>query len=252
MEIIRVANGDYDRYEELLLQRDQLEKEAFGYSLEYTRQFGDLIVEAFQLKVECISLKKSVAFCLTAKNRGEKADPSELSFYLQQQMAAYYAELDSLISQRDASRKGKPISAYQVQEIKKLYRKIAKLLHPDISPLTSKYPELSDLFQRVMIAYQCNDLKEMEELEVLINKVLENNGIDKFNIVISDVTQKISDLENEIEHILTTEPYLYKNLFPDSEKMAKKKEELDKEIEDYRTYKAELEKYFAELTDGGE
>lgn len=50
MQLIHVANGDYSRYEELLLQRDHIEKEAFCYQQAYTREFGDLTVEAFIIK----------------------------------------------------------------------------------------------------------------------------------------------------------------------------------------------------------
>lgn len=241
MDIIRVANGDYGRYEELLLQRDHLEKEAYHYQMEYTREFGDLTIEAFQLKIDCISLKKSIAFCIAAKNRGEEPDPAKLRELLSRQMAAYRKQLEDLINERDASQIGLPLSPYEVSEIKKIYRRIAKILHPDISPLTKEYPELAELFNRVMIDYQCNDLKDLRDLEVLINKILDDNGIDTVNIVIPNVTERITELEEEIEQILTTEPYLYKQLLADAFKVQAKKDKLTKEIEEYRTYKEQLE-----------
>lgn len=252
MDIIRVANGDYGRYEELLLQRDQLEKEAYGYQQQYTREFGDLTVEAFQLKVDCISLKKSIAFCIAAKNRGDKPDVVKLAEYLALQMAAYRNQLEEMIAERDAAQKGKPISIYELGEIKKIYRRIAKLLHPDISTLTEDYPELGELFGRVMIAYQCNDLQELRDLEILINKALEDNGIESMNIIIPDVAQRILDLENEIEQILSTEPYLYKELFADAFRMQAKKEELEKEIDEYKAYKTQLEAQLRELIGDGQ
>lgn len=247
MDIIRVANGDYGRYEELLLQRDQLEKEAFGYQQAYTREFGDLTVEAFQLKIDCISLKKSISFCIAAKNRGEEADVSQLTDYLAAQMAVYRKQLEDMIAERDAAQKGKPISVYEVGEIKKIYRRIAKLLHPDISTLTVDYPKLGELFGRVMIAYQCNDLQELRDLEVLINKVLADNGVGSVNIVIPDIANRILDLENEIGQILGTEPYLYKELLSDAFRTQEKKDELSKEIIEYKAYKAQLESQLREL-----
>lgn len=241
MDIIRVTNGDYDRYEELLLQRDQLEKDAFEYQQRYTREFGDLTVESFQLKVDCIALKKSIAFCIAAKNRGVEPDAAKLNQYLASQMAAYRNQLEEMISERDAAQKGKPISFYELGEIKKIYRRIAKLLHPDISTLTEDYPELKELFGRVMIAYHCNDLQELRELEVLINKVLSDNGVESMNVVIPDIAQRIIDLENEIEQILTNEPYIYKELFKDAFRVQSKKEAYEKEIAEYEIYKAQLE-----------
>lgn len=252
MNIIRIANGDYGRYEELLLQRDQLEKEACQYMLAYTREFGDLITESFKLKVDCIAIKKSIGFCQAAKNHSKDIDPEELQAFLNQQMAAYQAELRDMIQKNEESKKGTPISAYQAQQIKAIYRRVAKMLHPDISPLTKQYPELADLFQRVMIAYQCNDLKELQELEVMINKALADNGVEKLEIVIPDVAEKILELEKEIERILNTEPYLYKGFLADEEKVSAKKQELEKEIEEYKQYKASLESGLKTLIEGGE
>ncbi|MCF0136702.1 MAG: hypothetical protein HUJ69_09850 [Lachnospiraceae bacterium] len=250
MEIICVANGDYERYEELLLQRDQLEKEAYRHQLAYTREFGDLAIECFQLKIDCIALKKSIAFCIAAKNRGEKPDLAALSELLLRQMAAYTKQLDDMVNEQKAARGGRPLAPYEVSEIKKIYRRIAKMLHPDISPLTEMYPELGELFQRVMIAYQCNDLQELRNLEVLINKVLSDYDIETVNMAIPNVAERILELENEIEQILTTEPYIYKYLFEDEFKIQIKKDELKKEIEEYCTYKAQLEKQYRNLMNG--
>ena len=46
--IIKVRNASYARYEELLTRRDEVRKEAFQIEREYTREFGDLILEVFQ------------------------------------------------------------------------------------------------------------------------------------------------------------------------------------------------------------
>lgn len=52
MELVRVTGGDYSRYEELLLKRDEVEKQADHMFIEYTRIFGDITTEIFKLKVE--------------------------------------------------------------------------------------------------------------------------------------------------------------------------------------------------------
>ena len=106
MDIVHIACGDYDRYEELLLQRDQLEKEAHSYQQAYTRELGDLIVEVFQLKIDCIALKKSIAFCVAARNRGEDIDDSLLQKHLEKCMEAYRYRLDEMIRERDAAQRG--------------------------------------------------------------------------------------------------------------------------------------------------
>ena len=65
------------------------------------------------------------------------------------------------------------------------------------SKVIEKYPELGMIFQRIMIAYQCNDYKELKELEVLTSKALDDIGEEKFEVVIPDIESKIEELEEE-------------------------------------------------------
>ena len=58
--VVKVKNVGYAKYEEVLLRRDNLRKDAESFHLEYIRVFGDLITESFRLKVECIRKKKMI------------------------------------------------------------------------------------------------------------------------------------------------------------------------------------------------
>ena len=232
------------------MRRDELEKEAEHILLEYTRIFGDISAEIFKLKIDCIALKKSISYCITAKNRGESVSQEKLREYIAGKMAAYQAELEEMVRQNELSKKGEKISVFQAKEIKRIYREIAKILHPDISNITEKHPPLADLFQRVLIAYHCNDYKEIKELEVLVNRALEKIGEEKFELVIPDVDAKIAELEEEIQRITTTEPYTFRELLDDSERVRQKMTAFEEERDSYVNYKAELESKLAEIQEG--
>ena len=60
MDIIKLKNTSYTKYEEVLLRRDNLRKEAEHFHMEYIREFGSLIIKAFEIKVECIRKKKMI------------------------------------------------------------------------------------------------------------------------------------------------------------------------------------------------
>ena len=141
----------------------------------------------------------------------------------------------------------KPISMLDAEEIKRIYRRVAKRLHPDICPLTAENPELMELFQKVLMAYRANDLKAIREAETLINHFLQELGEEPFSGEIENLPEKINDLETEISNILSTEPYSFKLLLEDDEAMEKKHKELDEEIEYYRNYKAELQAHLERL-----
>lgn len=241
MEMIHIApGGDYARYEELTLKKDQYEKEADLYQLAYIREFGELITESFQLKIECIALKKEIAIYVKAQNAGQTITPEEVKAYLKKHMAGYNEELKRMIEQKNASKTSRLISESEAAKVKSKYRKLAKLLHPDISPIIGQYPQFGELFNRITLAYKCNDLKELEKLEVLVNKALEENGVEGFDVVIPNIEERIEEIEAEIDAIIHSLPYTYKKLLEDKEAIEEKKAELTADIHEYTQYKKEL------------
>ena len=247
MDIVRICGGDYTQYEALLLRRDSLRKEALDYLSEYIRAFGELTMEVYEQQVECIKLKKAIAFCQTAANYGRKPDRAQLEAYLEKEMAEYYQRLRQMADDNQNCKDAKAVPEHDVLRIKKIYRDIAKKLHPDISPLTEKYPELLELWYRLVAAYNCNSLQEAQEVQLLINSFLERSGEDHFEITIPNINQRIADLEAEIRHIIATTPYTYKDLLNDPSAVETKKETLREELETYRNYAEELQKILDEL-----
>lgn len=163
-------------------------------------------------------------------------------------MLSYYEELDNLVKEHENSKKAESIPAHEAMRIKKIYREIAKTLHPDINPATDKDLALQDLWNRVVIAYKCNHLDEIEELQVLVTKALDERGIDTAKIVIPDIQEKILTLEEKINKIITTDPYNYKFLLEDNEETEQRIKDLEDEIKQYNDYKEQLEETLRGLT----
>lgn len=247
MEIVRISNGDYYEYEALLLKRDSLEREAGLYMDEYIRVFGEILTERFRKYIRCIELKKKIAYCQAAINRGETISEDELNGYISAQMEAYYKQLSQMIEDNENCRKAKSVPEIDIRKIKKIYRNLAKQLHPDISPLTAEHPELLELWNRAVTAYKCNSLKEIEEVEVLVNAFLEKNGIDHAVLAIPKISDKIEKIKAEIERITSTDPYQYKYLLEDDELVEEQKEEIRESIEEMTEYINQLEAALEEL-----
>ena len=247
MDLIKIALGDYPRYEELLLRKDKFEKEALMWYDEYIRVFGKYHIDLFELKVECIRLKKVISLAQMEINRGEVPIIEKINSIVSEQMTSYYEELEMLVKEHDASVKAAVIPAHKVQKVKKIYRDIAKVLHPDINPKTNEDPNLLELWNRTVIAYKCNHIEEMEELQVLVNNALKEKGIDVSKVVIPNIEEKIKQLEGKINAIITTDPYNYKFLLEDKEETDQRIKDLEEEIEEYGKYKKDLEKVLSEL-----
>ena len=251
MDLIKSADSQYEEYENLLLERDQLSKEAGQIWTGYLQLFGKLISDNYEEKLECIKCKKIIAYYQNALNHGGVVDSVAMQKYLEKEMAEYYANLNRMIKENEEANNAGTSTPYEVQRAKTLYRRLAKLIHPDINPETDRSEVLQELWQRIMIAYHHNDVKELSELEVLVRKALKELGSEEIKADIPDIEEKIDGIKAEIETITHTEPYSLRSLVENEEAAEKKKTELKEELETYQKYRKELEAVILQMLQSG-
>lgn len=242
-DLIKSKNSSYALYEELLLRRDKLLKDAFQYERAYTSEFGDMILDIFQMKIDCIRKKKTIEYCQAYANRGQSVDHELLAEYLRQEMQPFKQQLDDMIEDANNAKKRKPVSEIDLLAIKRIYHRLVKKIHPDINPMINDIPELFDLWQRIQIAYNCNDKKSMQELELLTEAALEQFGIGDmdYKIEIPDIEEKIAELRAEIAEIRSTDPYTYIYILEDPNAIDEKKAQLSEELKSYEDYSKQLD-----------
>ena len=249
--IIKVKNSSYARYEELLLKRDDVKKKAFQYGMEYNRTFGELILKVFEKKIEGIRKKKTLEYCQTFKNHGKNVDMAGLQTYLERQLAEYEKRLKDMVEENEAAKSTGTVTEAELLQIKRIYRRMVKKIHPDINPLTNTNEEMKGLWQRLVIAYECNELKELKETEVLINALMAKLDMGVMEIEIPDIEVKIAELEEEIERIMNTDPYQYRYLLEDEAAVAEKKKALQEELKEYEEYSNRLEEMLNSVLGSG-
>ena len=251
MDLITSTDSKYEEYENLLLERDQITKEAGQIWTVYLQLFGKLITDNYEEKLECIKCKKTIAYYQNALNHGGVVDSAAMEKYMEQEMAEYYANLRRMLKENEDANNAGTSTPYEVARAKTLYRRLAKLIHPDINPETDHSKELQELWQRILIAYHHNDVKELSELEVLVRKVLKELGSEDVKVDIPDIEEKIEALKSEIEGIKQTEPYCLRYLVEDEEAAEKKKTELREELETYQKYHKELNEVILKMLQTG-
>ncbi len=251
MEIIKVKNADYARYEELLMQRDLLRKEAGILHMLYVKEFGDLYLALFTRQIACIKKKKLIGYYQRAVNLGQPIDRAAIERLLAEEMKNYAEQLQRMLEENAAAKDMEEVSQLKLLKIKRIYRRLAKQLHPDINPKTSEIPELMELWNAAVTAYNCNSLKDMEELEVLVGRAIERIGLGLTEIEIPDLAKKIEAVEAEIERIRTTDPYQYKFLLDDPEAVAGRRQDLEAQEHYYIDYEKELDAAIDELLRSG-
>lgn len=240
MGIIKIQDDKYEVYEDLIMKRDNLRKDADNYLARYIHHFGDLIAESFKMQVACISHKKAISYCQMIVNRGGIVDVKVLDSYLKECMKEYNEQLKSMVEDVENCRKLKKSTQADVHKSKALYRAIAKQIHPDINPEAAQNDSLMELWQRATSAHRCNDWKELEAIEILVKKALENANICTVAVNIPDIEDRITELKAEISEIRSTDPYRFKYLLEDKNAMEEKKKSLIYEIEEFKRYEKEL------------
>lgn len=250
-EIINGKNSGYDRYEELLLKRAALRKECFQLEQAYTREFGEAILALYKLQIECAKKKKTIEFCQTALNRGEEPEEAELQEFILQETRELREHFEKLSEEYNTAKSAVKITEADVAKIRQIYRRTAKLLHPDLHPEVAESEELQDLWNQVSAAYACNDLKELEELEVMVAAALADHDGEEWKVEVPDLDARISSLEAEIEGITGRDPYQYKFLLEDPIAVADKKKDLQGKIGEYEAYAAKLDEILASVLPEG-
>ena len=240
-ELIKKEKPLYEKYEEVLLRRDNLRKEAEQYHLEFIKIFGDMITESFRIKIECIKKKKMITYCQKMMNIGKDVNQNDLTRFIEKEMAEYQEELERIIEDVNTARRAKKVSTMDIHKIKKLYYELAKLIHPDMHPEFADDEMLKEYWARISRSYEYNDLEELQELSALVRMYLEGKEPNSIGIEIEDIEGRITKVENEIEEILASEPYLYKLLLNDKKSVEEKKQEYRDELEAYLKYSTELD-----------
>ena len=247
LEIFNSGN-DVEKYEQLIIMRDELLSDGDSYEVEFQKKFGEEILDIFKVEVECIKLKKIITLIQMKINKGEKIDPEELNASIFVEMQFYNRQIKEKLEHLNGCKECGNISGYEANEIKKIYRNVVKIIHPDISDITEKDPEIKNLWIKIYKCYRTNDLKGIREANVLLKKKLEEAGIkNSLAIDTDDLNKKIEELESEIMDIQDSVPYTYGEWIFDDEKVKAKHDENAAELKKYQEYEEELKKVIAEL-----
>ena len=237
----------FEEYADLLTSRDQLLKDAETYRLNYYKEFGEQLIENFELKLECIKLKKSINYCRRVLNRGENINVNSMNEAVEKEMTLYRVQLADLKGELRAADNSTTVDAFTASRAKKIYRRLSKLIHPDVNAKTETNETLRDLWERISEAYRTSNVDELEDLEILVRKALEDLGDEGFEIDMEGIEDRIDRIERQINDIVTSEPYTYREILGSKERIEDFRKQLTEEHSDYEKYLETLKKALNEI-----
>lgn len=243
-DLIKVKSSSYLRYEELLLKKEQLKKEAAKYGFLYEQMFDSLSKEVDAYRLDCVKKRKIISYCRSVLSSGSTIKQKELDDFVEKAIKDYQETLDFL--NKDNGNKQSEdddviTDAEKQKALKTVFRQLAKQIHPDMNIDLKDDETIIDLWNRANIAYNCNNLEELEEIQVLTNRYLQSTNRKYIDVEIEDINERIFNINRSIYKITHTKPYIYKFILESDDSIAKKKDELYKELNDYKRYSEELD-----------
>jgi len=235
----------------LLLERDELQFVICkNIETEYMLKLGSIEYRAYEAQCLSLRLKRKIELIQAKKNRQEKVIISAIEETLDTEFAEYQKQLDEQINKmNDALKRSKAevLTDEENKELKKLYRKIVKALHPDINPDVSETQV--NLFDNAVQAYKNGDLNTLRIIgEMVGNSPLpeqHKDALTQLNEEKERLQHLLKAIRDSIEQIKSEFPYTMKEIIEDEEQTEQKKKELENILSQYNElisiYKAKIE-----------
>ncbi len=235
----------------LLSERDELQFVICkNIETQYMLKLGALEYKSYEAQCAYLRLKRKIELIQAKKNRQEKISVSAIEAKLDDEFEEYQKQLNEQIEKMNEAinrSKAKVLSDEDTKELKKLYRQIVKLLHPDMNPDVSQ--SQLNLFDNAVTAYKNGDLSTLK----IISEMVCDNPLPKQsqNAVTQLLEEKkrleklLKTINENINRIKNEYPYIMKDIIADPAKTAQKKQELENILAYYNeliaVYKAKIE-----------
>ena len=233
---IRKQEDLYKRYVRLLLEKEKIVKTNLQVQQRFIELFGDLRLEMLKVEIEIAKIKKEMEYLVRKKNRNESYDLEEMDDFVNQALEGMRAQYERMKEEQTQLKNKKMLSQEEVKEVKRLYRRLVKLVHPDLNPHQTK--EQKELWHQLQEAYRNNDLVWLRELNVLI--VFKTKGHEE--VEIEDLEDKIEVMREEIALLKEEDLYQMRELVFDEEWIEAYKEQYERERSDFEVYLRSLQK----------
>ena len=211
-------------------------------------------MEKLKLQLGIKALKRKTELVQSALNREQAIDLSEVEIQVAFELAEAEAAIMNELTKAENAKHllthlGSPETS---ADLRKIYRQLAKQLHPDVNPtLTEKQ---AAIWQMIKDAYDDGSVMRLKSLQLVFEKEIEAvkdqvNACspDDLQVRIELLKEGIKLLHQEIVDIRNEFPFNVEHLIKDEEWVAAETIKLQDELEQLRQYEEELLVHYHKL-----
>ena len=212
----------------------------------YSTQIGKYEVELLELQIALKALKKKIQLAHQAINLGGYPDFKQIEAAVAEMTREAVAEITTAknkvsFGKAVLSNLGSPEDS---AELRKVFRTIAKALHPDINPNLT--PEQQDVWHQFHAAYKTGDLERFKALEIVYAEVVAAAERDPKDLLDEQILLQTATLKNGIVELTAQKkqlesefPFTLADQLHDEDWVAEKQQSVIKETEEYKAGLAE-------------
>lgn len=233
----------------VVLERDDLVlRKCKNIEMQYWLIFADLIYKFQTAENDYLRLKRKLELLQAKVNRQEKVDIKKIEEHLDIEMAEYDRKVQQVIEDTnraiERSAHMVEISEDTDKAVKKLYRKVVRLLHPDLHPDQPAQHKL--LFESAVQYYETANLEGLEMISKMVESdevihLEDKDAMKRLENEKAQLLEMIKKVQNEIAKIKQKVPYTLLVFLEDEQKQKAKKEEFKEAIRQYHEYSEVLQ-----------
>ncbi|MCQ2751491.1 MAG: hypothetical protein MJ189_00030 [Coriobacteriales bacterium] len=214
---------------------------------EYQIKIGVYEVELLKAQLNAMRQKKKYQLIQAAINREEKIDVNGIDQSLDNELDIWIKKVKDGINLHKAAvacrsdlTAAKPAD---VKECKRLYRIIAKRLHPDICAILGE--DAREYFEQAKNAYAMLNLEILQSIEIATRDLEKPENLDEMDenalcLEVELASAQLNIQREKLKKLNAQEPFCYEDIMKDPAKLNRKtapiKEETAKQQEIYETY----------------
>lgn len=221
--------------EAYIRHKTMVEDEAPILTSVYLDKLGGLQLQLLEHQTELSRIKMKISLIQASINRNEKLDWDAINREIEKRLEKYYKQIAEQSKAVDSAQKvlSSLLSEDDAKKLKEVFYVLCRRLHPDVNP--GQTEEQKDLFIKVKAAYDLQNLQELQSILLYLEEggnsdILTHSSEEKHRRI-EQLEKKIADLKDKMRQLEQAFPFNMKSLLFDEEQLAKRRQEIQDEID---------------------